>query len=359
MVVMGPGSRESVHPDCTGHKGKRWNVDWWIIHCFIYFCLAGKKNVIRVRIYPDPTLDHEGSGLGPEILYLEGMSPGLGPSFTTRVWTSEVLHFGVETTNHAESEHSVLKLWLSTCHGDLDTVFLNIDALIEGQIFEIKTSLEISRLKEKYDAKSNPILKNISNNISHLALKKIWLEINRTRETSDDPQSKCRNYLRKSHSLPCACELDSRYAHALLFQVEDIYIFWGKLEIDVDIPNVHERDMDSEMRDITSMLEEISMGLISKSGKKIEKSSRLGSGSGSGFGSGSGPSPRGRGRPPVLVWLHMRDGCPLPPMHVQWQYHQDVGVSGWADHYYDRIAEWVRRSRTEYPTRGATHVVIP
>ncbi|KAI5672670.1 hypothetical protein M9H77_13034 [Catharanthus roseus] len=38
-----------------------------------------------------------------------------------KVWTSQVLHFRVETTNWAESEHSVLKLWLSTCHGDLDT----------------------------------------------------------------------------------------------------------------------------------------------------------------------------------------------------------------------------------------------
>ncbi|KAI5654311.1 hypothetical protein M9H77_31498 [Catharanthus roseus] len=45
-----------------------------------------------------------------------------------RVWTFEVLHFGVEITNRTnESEHSVLKLWLSTCHGDLDTMFLNID----------------------------------------------------------------------------------------------------------------------------------------------------------------------------------------------------------------------------------------
>ncbi|KAI5671920.1 hypothetical protein M9H77_12284 [Catharanthus roseus] len=47
-----------------------------------------------------------------------------------RVWTSQVLHFGVETTNRAKSEHSVLKVWLSTCQGDLDTVFLNIDSLI-------------------------------------------------------------------------------------------------------------------------------------------------------------------------------------------------------------------------------------
>ncbi|KAI5681139.1 hypothetical protein M9H77_02366 [Catharanthus roseus] len=56
-----------------------------------------------------------------------------------RCWTKSHMHFGVETTNQAESEHSVLKLWLSTCHGDLDTVFLNIDSLI--QIADIKASL--------------------------------------------------------------------------------------------------------------------------------------------------------------------------------------------------------------------------
>ncbi|KAI5668488.1 hypothetical protein M9H77_18341 [Catharanthus roseus] len=39
-----------------------------------------------------------------------------------KVWISQVLHFGVETTNHAESAHLMLKLCLSTCHGDLDTV---------------------------------------------------------------------------------------------------------------------------------------------------------------------------------------------------------------------------------------------
>ncbi|KAI5677910.1 hypothetical protein M9H77_08860 [Catharanthus roseus] len=216
-------------------------------------------------------------------------------SCTVRVWTSEVLHFGVETTNRAESEHSVLKLSLSTCHGDLDTVFLNIDSLIKGQIAEIKTSLEISKLKEKYGVKSNLILKNISNNISYLALKKIWLEIKRAGEISDDPQSKCGYYLRKSHSLTCACEL-------------------------------------------------------------VGKSSGSGSGSGSNSGSRSGPSPRGRGRPSrsgrdraedycsnTSYRIHIEptafhavtyaDGCPLPPMHVQWQYHRDVGVSGWADHY--------------------------
>ncbi|KAI5676293.1 hypothetical protein M9H77_07243 [Catharanthus roseus] len=220
-----------------------------------------------------------------------------------RLWTSQVLHFGVETTNRTESEHSVLRLWLSTYHGDLDTVFLNINSLIEGQIAEIKYSLEISKLKEKFFEKSNAILKNISNKINHLALKKIWLEIKKARGMVEDS---------------------------------------GK--IGADIPDVHERDMDSEMRNLPSMLEEISMGPISKVPKvrrlikgvicpvlpedscppltnlpettvmkgqqktnsiKRDKPhweymsiahSKMGKSSGSG--SRSGPSPRGRSRPP-------------------------------------------------------------
>ncbi|KAI5668844.1 hypothetical protein M9H77_18697 [Catharanthus roseus] len=151
---------------------------------------------------------------------------------TTYIWT----------TNQVESEHSVMKLWLSTYHGDLDTVFLNIDSLIEGQIGRIKTSLEFSRLKDKFNTKSNPILKNISNNISNLALKKIWIEIKR------------------------------------LMVVVDIELWWTLC-----------------------------------SGIKING----------------------------LRSLQMRDGCPLPHLHVQWCYHRS-----------DRNT----RYRTEYPPEDLIHV---
>ncbi|KAI5682472.1 hypothetical protein M9H77_03700 [Catharanthus roseus] len=149
----------------------------------------------------------------------------------------------VETTNRVESEHSVLKVWLSTCHSDLDTVFLNIDSLIQGQIAEIKYTLEISKLKEKYGAKSNTILKNLSNKVSHLALKKIMDELKKARAMVEEPGSNCLHYLRKSH---------------------DVDIFGRRLEIVYDIPEQHERDMDSEMRDLTSLIHEISMVPISK-----------------------------------------------------------------------------------------------
>ncbi|KAI5650466.1 hypothetical protein M9H77_36471 [Catharanthus roseus] len=329
-----------------------------------------------------------------------------------KVWTSEVLHFGVETMNRAESKHSALKLWLSTCHGDFDTVFLNMDSLIEGQIAEIKTSLEISKLKEKYDAKSNPILKNISNNISHLALKKIWLEIKREREIFDDPQNKCRHYLRNLRGLPCACELVGRNVYALPLQMEDIYIFWRKLEIGVDIPNVHERDMDFEMRDLSSMLEEIIMKGQKKMNstkkdkfywehmtiahRKIEKSSESGSGSRSCSGSGFGSSPCGRGRPShsskgrgrgrisgrsslssiinpnatltrfpfrsiAVLPLYCNMDCTIGTLCIGFISDQQhfIQVTWRTKPYNERIAEWVRRSRAMYPTQGLTHVVIP
>ncbi|KAI5662571.1 hypothetical protein M9H77_21894 [Catharanthus roseus] len=243
---------------------------------------------------------------------------------TEMVWTSQVLHFGIETTNRAESEHSVLKLWLSTCHSDLDTVFLNIDSLIQAQIAKIKYSLEISKLKEKYGAKSNPIVKNLCNKISHLGLKKIMDELKKACQMVEELGSNCLHYLRKSHGLPCACELVNRCQHLMPIQEEDVVIFWRKLEIGSDIPEEHLRDMESEMRDLTSLLHEISTGPISNvrakpqsqrddgrrillkgisltentSPSHIGKSSSSGSGSGSSSGSGSNPSPRGRGRPP-------------------------------------------------------------
>ncbi|KAI5675551.1 hypothetical protein M9H77_06501 [Catharanthus roseus] len=171
-----------------------------------------------------------------------------------RFWTKSVTHFGVETTNQAESEHSILKLWLSTFHGDLDTVFLNIDSLIEGQIVDIKALLEFSRTKEKFNAKISLILRIVSNKISHLALKKIWFEISRTGEIIDNPKNNCRHYMRISHDLPCSCELITRYVDVLPVQLDDIEMFWKTLEIGRCQPSARQHDMDSEMCSLTDLL---------------------------------------------------------------------------------------------------------
>ncbi|KAI5676973.1 hypothetical protein M9H77_07923 [Catharanthus roseus] len=319
--------------------------------------------------------------------------------------------------NFTVSEHSVLKLWLSTCHGDLDTMFLNIDSLIEGQIAEIKTSLKISKLREKYGAKTNPILKNISNIISHLALKKIWLEIKRAGEISGNPLSKCGHYLRKSHGLPCACELVGRgnnYGSNIESQgSEPSHQRCYKSGVarrslySIDNPSSPETPVTKRRRKIYSTKRDKSYWeQVSIAHRKIGKSSGSGSGSESSSGSGSGPSPcvrgrlshSGRGRSrghssersnlsfivnsnspsmpfpfrnvfPGFVYEFIQDwknvvgdgnwsttvlplysnmdctagtlciGFISDQHHFIQQYHRDVGVSGWADHYYEWIAE--------------------
>ncbi|KAI5648021.1 hypothetical protein M9H77_34026 [Catharanthus roseus] len=61
----------------------------------------------------------------------------LAPKFV-RIWTGKILHFGSETTNRVEAQHSVLKAYL-----------------LHHAVSEIKKTLESSRMIEKYNASSN------------------------------------------------------------------------------------------------------------------------------------------------------------------------------------------------------------
>ncbi|KAI5663199.1 hypothetical protein M9H77_22522 [Catharanthus roseus] len=203
------------------------------------------------------------------------------------------------------------------------------------QIADIKASLEFSRTKENFNAKSNPILRMVSNKIN---------EISRATEIIDDSKNKCGHCMRISHGLPCSCELITRFDHTFPIQLVDIEAFWKTLEIRSCHPSAPQHDMDFEMYSLTDLLHKISTGPISKvremrrlaegvlnpvlpkdpgitltsppeehvsiAYQKIQKSSRSGycSGFGSksrlGSGSGSGSSgkerparaPRGRGR---------------------------------------------------------------
>ncbi|KAI5653214.1 hypothetical protein M9H77_30401 [Catharanthus roseus] len=89
-----------------------------------------------------------------------------------------------ETTNQPENEHAPLNAWIETRHGDLDTVFLKIDSLIDGQIAEIKPTFEYSQLKEKENDKNNLVIAQLCYNVIHLALKIIKDEIKEPRRSS-------------------------------------------------------------------------------------------------------------------------------------------------------------------------------
>ncbi|KAI5661760.1 hypothetical protein M9H77_21083 [Catharanthus roseus] len=48
-------------------------------------------------------------------------------------------------------------------------------------------------------------------------------------------------------------------------------------------------------------------------------------------------------------FIQLVDRWPLPPLHVQWDYHRDIRVSGWAAPYCDWMTDWVTRHSEMYP----------
>ncbi|KAI5652838.1 hypothetical protein M9H77_30025 [Catharanthus roseus] len=76
----------------------------------------------------------------------------------------------------------------------------------------------------------------------HLVLKKIMDELKKAREMVEELGSNCLHYLRKSHGLPCACELIHRCQYLIPIREEDVNIFFRRLEICSDIPEQHDRE---------------------------------------------------------------------------------------------------------------------
>ncbi|KAI5666694.1 hypothetical protein M9H77_16547 [Catharanthus roseus] len=183
------------------------------------------------------------------------------------------------------------------------TVFMRNE---QGSTYRWSSKVKLPRLRahwrilslKKSLRRRAPILNNLSNRISHWALKKIWDEINRACELSDDAQNKCGHYLRKSHRLPYAYELLSRY-------IQRTQWFDGLA------PEEHWLEIPDHLYVIANTFN-FCVVLIAGLGSTI---------------------------------LQLQDGCSLPPLNVQWEFHRDIQLSGWEEPYSVRIADWVRQQR--------------
>ncbi|KAI5672900.1 hypothetical protein M9H77_13264 [Catharanthus roseus] len=197
------------------------------------------------------------------LLEVVGLTP-TGKNFTVATAFMQTFMRNEQATTYRWVLQQIKHLYFSSAMSTENQQDLN--AHEPKSIANIKSSLENSWTKEKFNAKNNPILRNISNKINHLALKKIWIEIKRATTIIDDPKNKCGHYMRTSHDLSCSCELITRFNHMLPIQLVDIEAFWRTLEIGGFHPSTHEKDMnmDSEMRSLTDLLYQISTGPISK-----------------------------------------------------------------------------------------------
>ncbi|KAI5647942.1 hypothetical protein M9H77_33947 [Catharanthus roseus] len=133
--------------------------------------------------------------------------------------------------------------WLNPCatksvRGWMNTVFVKIDSLIEGQITKIKTTLEYSRLKEKDNDGSNPIIAPLCYNISHWVLRIIKDEIKKAPKILADPKNLCGHWI------------------YIPLKLEDVHIFWRSLKINglLRIGGQHsheESDLQKQLHDFT------------------------------------------------------------------------------------------------------------
>ncbi|GAU13383.1 hypothetical protein TSUD_126790 [Trifolium subterraneum] len=62
-----------------------------------------------------------------------------------RVWTDHVMHIGNTTTNRVESQHGVLKQYLTDCKGDLVRGWEAMNEMVSNQLTKIKTSFGQSK----------------------------------------------------------------------------------------------------------------------------------------------------------------------------------------------------------------------
>ncbi|KAI5676676.1 hypothetical protein M9H77_07626 [Catharanthus roseus] len=251
-----------------------------------------------------------------------------------RVWISQVMHFGVETTNRAESEYSVLKLWLSTCHGDLDT------EISTGPISNVR---EVRRLIKSVihpvlpDDPSQPL-----SNPPETAVTKGRRKTNSTKRDKSHWEYVSIIHRKIGKSSGSGSGSGSGSSSGLILAlVEGV----GCLAVGVGAEDVAVVDrvyqplrMIFDLRHHMRVYEQL-FGSVECVTELIMQTN---------WEDGSAPREYWMNTPDHL-YLQLIDGCPLPPLHVQWEYHQDMRVSGWATPYRNRMADWVAKYNEMYP----------
>ncbi|KAI3995093.1 hypothetical protein MKX01_031895 [Papaver californicum] len=128
-------------------------------------------------------------------------------------WTNNILHFGNKTTNQAESEHAALKNFLRCSTGDF-LKFINIRA-----------SLEKSKTVVVDAYSQSPVTKRLLITVEVSAMGKSRFG------------GRCLCILRKTHGLPCACEILNNHKNCSPISLDSLHDHWTHLSM---VP-IHEK----------------------------------------------------------------------------------------------------------------------
>ncbi|GAU48301.1 hypothetical protein TSUD_132260 [Trifolium subterraneum] len=94
------------------------------------------------------------------------------------LWTNRVMHIGNTTTNRVESQHGVLKEYVTDCKGNLVRVWDATNQMLSNQLNKIKTSFGQSTTGVEHHFRNNFLYSKLVYNISRQALHFIRDEIN-------------------------------------------------------------------------------------------------------------------------------------------------------------------------------------
>lgn len=121
------------------------------------------------------------------------------------LWTDKFLNFKYHTTNRVESQHSNLKLRLSSSKCNLQTFVFHIDQVVQQQYIELEKSFERNRIVVKHRQKY-PNFQLLFGYVSTNAIDLIMKELKRSNSLELDNEN-CGRQLWTSCGLPCACEI--------------------------------------------------------------------------------------------------------------------------------------------------------
>ena len=125
-----------------------------------------------------------------------------------------------------EQAHGNLKRILQTSMGDLCTCWDAINNLLVLQHNEIKASFVMSLHVLTHSFNKTLLYKGLLGMVSKYALVHIAEEFNKVQFVGFD-KKKCGCVLRKTHGLPCACEL-ARYAFGVI-PLNEVHVIWTRL----------------------------------------------------------------------------------------------------------------------------------
>ncbi|XP_056685621.1 PKS-NRPS hybrid synthetase cheA-like [Spinacia oleracea] len=131
-----------------------------------------------------------------------------------QAYTKKMFHLGNRTTNRVESAHNVLKRFLKTSTGSLDTIWKSF-------VRSENIDLHITVLH---------LLSQLRGKVSHLAIRKINEEYGRHKVGTDPATFGC--YLRTLHGLPCAHEMRLLDGEGKSIDLNGVHIFWRTLHME-------------------------------------------------------------------------------------------------------------------------------